>query len=157
MVQGRLVVTLLNDTGGLRLTLGLEQWHGAHCYGAVSVDALDRRDEEFWAMVRLPVVKMAAADVRGLVDALKECCAGGRAGVSVQLGEHREVALSVSVSPDGGFVIEVGFDLASVALEHAGIATARGRELSLFRLMASTSEVVRFGDALAQQLRRSAS
>ena len=142
------MAALVNDSGVMRFSLALERRHDDKFLGSAGVEVFDRRDGEFWPLVRVPVVKVAAHEVMPLVDALKECCAGSRPGVTMHFGEANEIALNLGPQNGGGFLVEIGFDLSVVLREHAGVVSEPGRELSLFRFSTSTEQVVKFGDQL---------
>ncbi len=122
--------------------------------GTAGVEFFDRRDDQFWPFIRLPVIRCATADGHDLIHSLKDLCSAKVPGFVFRTGEQNELALQLARQEGGGFVAEVGIDLASFLLEVSRVQLEPGRELAMFRFTTSTAEVVRFADQLKQELER---
>ena len=122
--------------------------------GTAGVEFYDRRDQGFWPFLRLPVLYLEGTDAPELVSSLRELCSLKVAGFAFRTGELGELALQVGRQEGGGFVVEVGIDLAVYLRETSGLAGEPGRELSLFRFTTSTAELVVFADQLRQEMDR---
>jgi hypothetical protein len=119
--------------------------------GSAGVEYLDRRDKAFWPFLRLPVLYLAGVDGITLVDAIRSLCALERPGFAFRTGAQEELALQVVRQEGGGFIAEVGIDLASYLYETSGLQGDPGRELALFRFTTSTSELVVFADQVKRE------
>jgi hypothetical protein len=160
------MAVLHNDAKNLRLVLTLADRErlpvvpgqpppapeGLRVLGTTAVEFFDRRDKEFWPFLRLPVLYLAGADGRSLVESVRDLCASKRPGFAFRTGAHDEMALQMTRQEGGGFVVEVGIDLASYLYETSGLQGENGRELALFRFTTSTSELVIFADQVKQEL-----
>jgi hypothetical protein len=115
-----------------------------------AVEFFDKRDQDFWPMLRLPVVRMSIEDGAALVNAIRDVCSQSRPGFSFRTGVTEE--LQLNVLRDGPTAaIEIGMDLSAYLKETTGISSPAGRELALFRFDAGLTELVVFGDALASK------
>jgi len=120
--------------------------------GTTAMEFFDRRDQSFWPFLRLPVLYLAGPDAEALINGIRELCALKRPGVAFRTGAQDELALQLARQEGGGFIVEVGIDLAAYLVETSGLQGESGRELALFRFTTSTSELVRFADQLKQEL-----
>ena len=120
--------------------------------GTTSVEFFDRRDKGFWPFIRLPVVYLSGGDGATLIDAVRDLCALKREGLSFRTGASDEVAVQIGRQPGGGFVVEVGIDLAAYLFETSGRQGEPGRELALFRFTTGTADLVVFADQVKQEL-----
>ncbi len=157
---------LRNDTGALRFAVELlsrgappAEPPGAGAAGEprgsllarAGMEYLDRRDGEWWPLVRLPVLHLPAAAPDGLAAGLSEFLRGGSHGFSWRPGDEAPVGLQIGATP-GGAIVEVGLDLAVLLADAAGVARRPNAELALFRYRAAQGDLVRFADALAREL-----
>lgn len=122
--------------------------------GTAGVEWYDRRDKSFWPFLRLPVLYLGGADGSQLVASIRDLCALKTEGFNFRTGASSEFGFQLSRQAGGGFVVEVGVDLASYILETAGIQGEPGRELALFRFTTSTAELVIFADQVKQELEK---
>ncbi len=120
--------------------------------GTTGVEFFDRRDKEFWPFLRLPVIYLAGGDGHALIHSLKDLCSLKSPGFVFRAGVQSELALQISRQTGGGFLVEVGIDLATYLLETSGLSGDPGRELAMFRFTTSTGELVLFADQVKQQL-----
>lgn len=116
-----------------------------------AVEFFDRRDKEFWPIVRLPVVRMSQPDAHALVDALKAVCSQQRPGFSLRTGATEELQLQIGRDNEG-VAIEVGVDLSAYLVETSGVRSEPGKELALFRFSADFADLVIFGKAITDRL-----
>lgn len=117
-----------------------------------AVEYLDARDGEWWPLVRLPTLRLAAAQVEELLAAAAALLRGEGEGFAWRAGDEAPLALQLGAAP-GGAVVEVGLDLSGFLADAAGAGGAPGSELALFRFRAAQADLVRFSDALAAELR----
>lgn len=144
---------IANPTRTLRFSLELADFSaqdGAFVCTA-AVEFYDRRDNEFWPMVRLPVLKMAQPDGHALVSAARDVCSQKRPGFSLRTGATEELQLQIG-RDENGVSVEVGVDLSAYLREVSGRLAERGRELALFRFTAELSELVVFGKAVEDRV-----
>jgi hypothetical protein len=120
--------------------------------GSSGVEYMDRRDQAYWPFLRVPVLYLAGGDASTLVGAIRSLCALERPGFGFRTGAQDELALQVARQEGGGFVVEVGIDLAVYLFETSGLQGDPGRELALFRFTTSTSELVIFADQIKREL-----
>jgi hypothetical protein len=120
--------------------------------GTAGVEFYDRRDKSFWPFIRLPVIYFGGKDGPELVSSIRELCSMKVQGFVFRTGTQGDLALQVGRQQGGGFVVEVGIDLATYLLETSGLQGEPGRELALFRFTTSTSELVIFADQVKQEL-----
>jgi hypothetical protein len=116
-----------------------------------AVEFFDRRDNQFWPIVQLPVLRMSQADGHALTDAMRGVCDMSRPGFSFRTGAMEELQLQLGREPSG-VAVEVGFDLAAYLMESAGVRSEPGRELALFRFSAELRELVVFGDGIEARI-----
>lgn len=122
--------------------------------GTTGVEFYDRRDKSFWPFIRLPVLYFGGKDGPELVSSVRDLCSMKVEGFAFRTGTQGELALQVGRQQGGGFVVEVGIDLATYLLETSGLQGEPGRELALFRFTTSTSELVIFADQVKQELEK---
>jgi hypothetical protein len=163
------VALLPNDTGVLRLNLdlvGRETGPRAPGAGAeappaaptrvlasVTLESRDARDGEWWPLVRLPVVYVAAGGVQELVAGLLEVLQGAVPGIAWSSGDDGALGLQLG-APEGGtglLLAEVGIDLGLFLAESAGTPRRAGAELALFRWPVRRADAVSFADALRRE------
>jgi hypothetical protein len=120
--------------------------------GTAAVEYLDRRDKSFWPFLQLPVIYLAGGDGAALVESVRDVCALKRPGFAFRTGAQDELALALAKQDGGGFVIEVGIDLAAYLHETSGLQGEPGRELALFRFTTGTAELVLFADQVKTEL-----
>jgi len=155
---------LRNDRGALRCALtlaGRASPSGPPVGGAgaplelllasAAVEYLDARDGEWWPLVRLPPLRVAAAQVDELLAGTAALLRGEGDGFAWRAGEDAPLALQLGAAP-GGAVVEVGLDLSGFLADAAGGGGAPGGELALFRFRAAQADLVRFSGALAGEL-----
>jgi hypothetical protein len=154
---------LRNDRGALRCALTLAgraapPGAGGGTGGAplellatAAVEYLDGRDAEWWPLVRLPPLRLAAAQIEELLAAAAALLRGEGDGFAWRAGEEAPLALQLGAAP-GGAIVEVGLDLSGFLAEAAGAGGTPGGELALFRFRAAQADLVRFSDALAAEL-----
>lgn len=116
-----------------------------------AVEYLDARDGEWWPLVRLPPLRLAAAQVDELLAGAAALLRGEGEGFAWRAGDGAPLALQLGAAP-GGAVIEIGLDLSAFLADAAGVSGAPGSELALFRFRAAQADLVRFSDALAEEL-----
>jgi hypothetical protein len=122
--------------------------------GTTGVEFYDRRDQAFWPFIRLPVVYFGGTDPTDLVVSIRDLCALKIPGFAFRTGTQNDVALQLSRLESGGFVVEVGLDLATYLLESSGQLGDPGKELAMFRYVTRTDELVIFADQLKQEMER---
>jgi len=122
--------------------------------GSAGVEFLDRRDQGFWPILRLPVVYLGGEDAPSLVRSIRDLCSLKSDGFSFRTGAQKEFGFQIGRQKGGGFIVEVGIDLSAFLFETAGVLGEPGRELALFRFTTSTSELVVFADQVKQELER---
>jgi hypothetical protein len=120
--------------------------------GTAAVEYLDRRDKSFWPFLQLPVIYLAGGDVPALVESVRDVCALRRPGFAFRTGAQDELALQLTKQDGGGYVIEVGIDLAAYLHETSGLQGDPGRELALFRFTTGITELVLFADQVKTEL-----
>jgi hypothetical protein len=120
--------------------------------GTAGVEFYDRRDKSFWPFIRLPVIYFGGKDGPDLVSSIRNLCSLRVEGFAFRTGTHGELALQVGRQQGGGFIVEVGIDLATYLLETSGLQGEPGRELAMFRFTTSTSEMVVFADQVTKEL-----
>lgn len=126
----------------------------ARVLGTAGVEFYDRRDQSFWPFIRLPVVYFAGPDGHHLIHSIRDVCSLKAPGFAFRAGVQDELVLQLARQEGGGFLVEVGIDLASYLLETTGKQGEPGRELAMFRFSTSTSELVVFADQVKQELER---
>ncbi|MHB8874559.1 MAG: hypothetical protein ACYC8T_12800 [Myxococcaceae bacterium] len=149
------MAVLHNEALTLRLAVQLadrEALSPGRVIASVGVECLDRRDDEFWPLVRLPVVYFAAGDLPLLVGSIRRLCALEIPGVGLRSDGQGDLVLQLARQEGGGVVVEAGFDLAPVLAETAGRPGEPGRELVLFRFQTTTGGLVQFADAIRSEL-----
>jgi hypothetical protein len=134
-------------TPGGRMATGAQGW----ILSAAGVEYRDRRDGEWWPLVRLPVLHLPAAAVERFSSQVSELLRGGSPGFVWRPADDALVGLQVGASP-GGAVVEVGLDLGTFLAEAAGVTRRADAELALFRYRATQADLVRFSDALTREL-----
>lgn len=158
---------LPNDTGVLRLRLDLVERERARDAGAgegvgegatrvlasVSLESLDRRDGEWWPIVRLPVLYLAPGGVEALSGGLADLLQGAAPGFAWRSADDGVLGLQIgeSGSPSGLLVAEVGLDLGLFLAESSGSAWRPASELALFRWPVTRADAVSFADALRRE------
>ena len=161
---------LRNDSGALRFALELVTRETAAAAPAAAgeaagapagppgrllatagLDYLDRRDGEWWPLVRLPPAWLGEAAARQLLDELAQLLRGARGGFAWRPADQAGFAVQVGAE-QGGAVLEVGIDLGAFLADAAGVTWRPEAELALFRFRAGQADLVRFSDALAREL-----
>lgn len=122
--------------------------------GSVGMEYYDRRDASFWPFLRLPVIYYGGNDAAELVASIRDLCSLKVPGFAFRTGTTQDVAVQIGRQEDGGFIVEVGIDLASYLLETTGTQGDPGRELAMFRFITTTSELVKFADQIKQEIER---
>lgn len=139
---------LHNDTRTLRLHLewvDQERQPPHRRLGTAAIEFYDRRDQEYWPMVRLPILYADPEETARFDSQLKDLCSGRVDGLSLTLGAQSELAFQAAKQADQSYLIEVGLDLAPYLQEASGKPLEPGRELALFRFHASMAAMVLFG------------
>ncbi len=156
---------LRNDSGALRFAvelvgqvparplLALEATDAANgqLLASTGLEYLDRRDGEWWPLVRLPALRLPLGSVERLVSGVADLVRGSSPGLAWRPEDDAAVGLQLGAGP-GGAVVEVGLDLGLFLTESAGAPRRPGAELALFRFRAAQADLVRFSDALAREL-----
>lgn len=124
----------------------------ARILGTTGVEFFDRRDKSFWPFLRLPVIYFAGSDGTELIASLRDLCSLKVPGVVFRGGAHHDLVLQIGRQEKGGFLVEVGIDLATYLQETSGQSSEPGNELALFRFVTQTTELVRFADQVKQEL-----
>jgi hypothetical protein len=118
------------------------------------VEVLDRRDGEWWPLLRLPPILLAPGAVQALVGALQDVLQGTSPGAAWQAGEEAPLGLQVG-APEGGeagaLLVEVGLDLSLHLADVSASPRRPGAELALFRWTASRSGAVAFAAGLRRE------
>ncbi len=122
--------------------------------GTAGVEFYDRRDKSFWPFIRLPVIYYGGGDGAALVQSIRDLCSLKIPGFAFRTGTQNDLAIQIGRQEDGGFLVEVGIDLAPYLFETSGLQGEPGRELALFRYITSTAELVVFADQVKQELQR---
>ncbi len=122
--------------------------------GSAGVEFYDRRDASFWPFIRLPVVYYGGGDPAELVGSIRDLCSLKVSGFAFRTGTTQDVALQIGRQEGGGFLVEVGIDLATYLLETTGAQGDPGRELAMFRFVTNTTELVKFADQINQEVER---
>ncbi len=152
---------LANDSGSLRFALEIAGRAPAppappgeppgRLLATAGLQYHDRRDGEWWPLVRLPVVYVERASLQELLRALRELLQGSAPGFAWRPGDDAMVGLQLGATP-GGAVVEVGLDLGAFLAEAAGAPRRPEAELALFRFRAAQRDLVRFSEELALEL-----
>ncbi len=156
---------LRNDSGALRLAIELVGQASARpglAPGAVDpadrlllasagIEYLDRRDGEWWPLVRLPALHVPLRKAEGLLSGVADLLRGTSTGFAWRLEDDAAVAIQLGAAP-GGAVVEVGIDLGVFLAEAAGAPRRPEAELALFRFRSAQVDLVRFSGALARDL-----
>lgn len=144
---------LTNRSAALRFALRFIQKEkgSERVLGSAEIEYLDRRDNSYWPVLRLPVLYIHRADGLDISDAVKDLCRKGRDGFSVTLGADQELAIQMARTDEDVFLVELGMDLASVFSQVSGKQSAVGEELSLFRLLCHTRDLVVFASQLREE------
>jgi hypothetical protein len=117
------------------------------------VEALDRRDGEWWPLVQLPPILLAPGAVGALVAALQDVLQGTAPGAAWASGEDAALGLQVGAGGEGGaLLVEAGVDLSLPLAELSGAPRRPGAELALFRWTAARGGAVAFADGLRREL-----
>jgi hypothetical protein len=167
MVRAPMAV-LHNDAKNLRLFLELvdreqpavvpgqpaPKAESVRVLGTGGVEFYDRRDKSFWPFIRLPVLYFAGGDGPALAESIREVCQGKKDGFAFRTGSQEELTFQIGRQQGGGFIVEVGIDLAPYLHETSGLQGEPGRELALYRFTTSTAELVRFADQVKQELEK---
>jgi len=98
------------------------------------------------------VIYLAGGDGPVLVESVRDVCALKRPGFAFRTGAQDELALQLAKQDGGGYVIEVGIDLAAYLHETSGLQGDPGRELALFRFTTGITELVLFADQVKTEL-----
>ena len=122
--------------------------------GTGGVEFYDRRDKSFWPFIRLPVIYFGGRDGPELVENVRSLCSGAREGFAFRTGAQDELTFQIGRQKGGGYVVEVGIDLAPYLYETSGLQGEPGRELALYRFTTGTAELVRFADQVKQELEK---
>jgi hypothetical protein len=122
--------------------------------GSAGVEFYDRRDASYWPFIRLPVLYYAGTDPTELVSSIRDLCSLKVPGFAFRTGTAQDLAVQVGRHDAGGFVVEVGIDLATYLFETTGTQGEPRRELAMFRFITNTAELVRFADQLKQEIER---
>ncbi len=138
---------LANTHRTLRFVLELVERDGDAITSSSGIEAFDRRDQQFWPFVRLPVLKANLAALAKLSADLKLLCSNQQPRIETVLGAAAEIQL-VLTAESGHYVAEVGIDLGLALAEVSGIASPPRSDLSLFRFTVPTADVVTFAGAL---------
>lgn len=156
------MAALSNDTGSLRWQLEIVTREaplgtvpgapGGRLVGRSALDYLDRRDGEFWPIVRIPSLRLAPESVAALVRGVGEVVRGTASGFAWEAGELSPVGLQLGAAPPGAIQVEVGLDLSLFLAEAGGSPGRPGGELALFRFATTQAHLVRFGSALESEL-----
>ena len=115
------------------------------------LEYLDRRDGEWWPLVRLPVLYLAPEAAQRLAEEARALVHGQSQGFSWRPEDDPVVGLQLGPAP-GGAVVEVGVDLGAFLAEVAGTPRRAESELGLFRFRAAQADLVRFADAIGREL-----
>ena len=157
---------LRNDSGALRFAVELvgqapsrpmlapeaiDAANGRQVLASAGLEVLDRRDGEWWPIVRLPALRLSLDAVERLASGMAELVRGSAPGLAWRPEDDAAVGLQIGAEP-GGAVVEVGLDLGVFLAESAGVPRRPGAELALFRFRATQADLVRFSDALARDL-----
>ncbi len=148
-VTGMTRLILANTHRTLRFVLELVERDGADFTSSCGIEAFDRRDQQFWPFVRLPVLKANAAALARLSTDLKRLCSHQQPRIEAVLGAAAEIQL-VLTADSGHYLAEVGIDLGLALAEVSGIPSPPRSDLSLFRFTVPTADVVTFAGALQQ-------
>ena len=144
---------LPNDAGVLRLRLEpVAREAGGRVLASAALEYRDFRDGEWWPIVRLPVVWLAAGDPEALVAALQDVLRGATPGFAWEAGDGA-LGLQIGVAEGQGALLlaEVGMDLALFLAESAGAPRRAGAEAGLFRWPVTRATAVAFADALRRE------
>lgn len=157
---------LRSDGGALRFALALVAREsdpgppGGGAQGAASrgrllvtagIEYLDRRDGEWWPVVRLPPARVPVEAIERLLGDQAALLDGSSSGFAWRPDDEAALALQLGLAPNGA-VVEIGLDLGPFLAEWGGAPVRRDAELALFRLRAGQADLVRFSDALAREL-----
>src|SRR5579872_2686589 len=135
------MAVLHNDAKNLRLALGVVEREtlpvvpgqpppaveSLRLLATAAVEWFDRRDTSFWPFIRLPVLYLAGGDPGAIAEGLRDVCALKRPGVGFRLGARDELAVQIARQDGGGFIVEVGIDLAAYLAETSGLQGEPGR------------------------------
>ncbi len=144
---------LRNDNGALRVALALvaREQGGERVLATVAVESLDRRDGEWWPLVRLPPLHVSAGALRALSGDLRRLVRGAKPGFAWSPAEGSSFGLQLSATA-GGAQLEVGLDLGGFLADTAGVPPRADSELVLFRWRVLQQDLVLFADALGREL-----
>lgn len=154
---------LRNDRGALRCALtlagraspagppgGSAAGPTLELLATAAVEYHDARDGEWWPLVRLPPLRVTAAQIDELLAATAALLRGEGEGFAWHAGAEAPLAVQLGATA-GGAVVEIGLDLSGFLAEAAG-GGGPGGELALFRFRTAQADLVRFSDALASEL-----
>jgi hypothetical protein len=153
---------LRNDAGVLRFALEIAGRGtpppgdtgppgGGRLLAAAGLEYLDRRDGEWWPLLRLPVLYLSQGSARRLLEEAGALLRGTSPGFAWQPDDDPAVGLQLGPAP-GGAVVEVGLDLGAFLAEVAGAPRRPEAELALVRFRAAQADLVRFAEALGREL-----
>jgi hypothetical protein len=128
-----------------------EQPPARRVLATAALEYLDRRDGEWWPLVRLPPIWIDPEGVGALVGGLRDVLQGVAPGFAWQSSEAASLGVQLGAAPPGA-VVEVGLDLGPLLAESSGLAPGAGGELALFRFAATSAALVRFAGRLEAQL-----
>jgi hypothetical protein len=163
---------LANDAGALRLRIdlvgreapGREPGPGGpeggkapvgRLLASAGVEYLDRRDGEWWPLLRLPPLHVAPEAVGALAGGLQDLLQGAAPGFAWQSGEDAALGVQMGGAGEGpgdALLVEVGMDVSLFLAEVARVPSRRGAELALFRWVATRAGAVAFAAALRSDL-----
>ncbi len=118
-----------------------------------SLDFFDRRDKDYWPLYRQPVLWISIEDGRNLVDQVSSLIRGEVASFAFQPAGAPEIGWGFARGEDGGYTVELGFDLHAMLAHVSGAPGESGRDLALFRFATTQAELVAFADQLRTELR----
>ncbi len=144
---------LRNDSGALRVALALvaREHGGERVLATVGVESLDRRDGEWWPLVRLPPLHLSAAALRALTGDRARLVRGATDGFAWSPAEGASFGLQLGAI-SGGAQLELGLDLGGFLADTAGVPPRADAELVLFRWRVLQQDLVLFADALGREL-----
>lgn len=120
--------------------------------GTAGVEFFDRRDNDFWPFIRLPVIYYSGKDGPALVSSVRDLLSLKIPGFAFRTGATGELGLQIGRDGETQFVVEAGIDLAPYLMETSGASADPGRELAMFRFNTVTAELVKFADGLKKEL-----
>lgn len=117
----------------------------------VAVESFDQKEGAWAPFVRLPAWWLGVGEGRELVGSLEAVIRGDGEGFAFRSKASGEIGLQVERG-EGGYRVEVGFDLRTQLADLSGKRGEAGEDLALFRFRSGHAQLARFAGGLKEEL-----